>query len=117
MTRPDILARRALELLADKWMIDVFRQLSVGSKRYTELQEAISGVSGSVLTNTLRRMERNGLVVRNAEATIPPRVEYGLTPLGESLEEPLAALTQWGEHHLDDVDAARRMYKRRERGR
>jgi DNA-binding HxlR family transcriptional regulator len=62
-------------------------------------------------------MERNGLVARTAEATIAPGVEYSLTPLGESLEEPLAALTRWAERHLDDVDAARRLHKRPERDR
>lgn len=98
-------------------MIHVLRQLSVGSKRYTELHEAISGVSGSVLTHTLRSMERNGLVIRIAEATIPPRVEYRLTPLGESLEAPLAALTQWAERNLDDVEAARQLHQKRQRER
>ncbi len=108
---PSSHARQALEVVADKWAIRVIQQLSVGSKRYTELQEAIQDVSGSVLTQTLRRMERNGLVGRTVDPTIPPKVEYRLTPLGESLREPLAALTAWAEGHVDEVEAARRRYR------
>ncbi len=111
MTWPDALTRRALDVVADKWVISVLRQLSVGPKRYTELQEALEGVSGSVLTQTLRRMERNGVVARAAEATIPPKVEYCLTPLGETLREPLAAMALWAERHLDEVAAAHRRYE------
>jgi DNA-binding HxlR family transcriptional regulator len=111
LTWPDALARRAVEVVADKWIIDVLRQLSVGPKRYTELQAAIQDVSGSVLTQTLRRMERNGLVARRAEATIPPTVEYSLTSLGETLREPLVSMGRWAERHLEEVEAARRRHK------
>lgn len=106
-------ARQPLEILTGKWVADVLDRLSAGSMRYSELLQEIDGVASSVLTRTLRRMERDGLVVRTVRAAVPPEVEYSVTPLGESLDEPLTALASWAELHFDEVVAARQQYLRR----
>lgn len=88
----------------------MIERLTEGPLRYSELQLEIEGVASSVLTRTLRRMERDGLVVRTVRAAVPPEVEYSITPLGESLDEPLTALVSWAEFHFDEVIAARQRY-------
>lgn len=112
---PDPLAGLALDVIAGKWVLPVLEQLSEGPKRYTELQGEIQDVAGSMLTRTLRRMERNGFVTRTVHPAIPPEVEYSLTPLAKTLEEPLAAMARWAERHLEDIQAARRRYGLRKR--
>jgi len=106
--------RQGLEVAGGKWVPDVLERLTEGSLRYSELQQEITDVASSMLTRTLRRMERDGLVVRTVRPAVPPEVEYRITPLGESLDEPLTALASWAERHLDDVAAARRRHDRRE---
>ncbi|MDT0434799.1 MULTISPECIES: helix-turn-helix domain-containing protein [Streptomyces] len=105
----DCPARLAVELLADKWAAVVLYGLSEGPVRHGDLAELIGGISRKVLTQTLRRLEAHGLVSRHAYAEVPPRVEYGLTPLGATLIDPILMLTEWartnGEAVLDALDA------------
>src|SRR5688500_5038330 len=88
-----------VQLLADKWTIPVIHALARSSKRTGELRRAVTGVSQKTLTQTLRALERHGLVSRKVCPVVPPRVEYRLTPLGESLNEPLARLCEWTERN------------------
>lgn len=101
-----------LDRIADKWTIMVVGVLSHGSMRFNALQRAIPGVSHRMLTLTLRALERDGLVKRTAVATIPPRVDYELTPVGQSLTEPLTALATWAKSRQGYIDAARADYDR-----
>ena len=100
-------SRRVLDLVADKWAVIVIYVLSGGTLRFGELQRAASGVSQKMLTQTLRGLERDGLVERKVYPAIPPRVEYSLSPLGETLVEPLSALCRWAEDHMWEVERAR----------
>ena len=104
---PNCGSRRVLALIADRWTAIVVYALARGTCRFGELQRAIGGVSQKVLTQTLRDLERDGLVVRTVYPVVPPKVEYALTPLGQTLIEPLAAICRWSEQHLAEVDAAR----------
>ncbi len=102
--------QRALETIADKWSVIVIYALSKGTRRYSELQRLIGGVSQKMLTQTLRKLERDGLVERHVYPVVPPKVEYSLTPLGETLTELLKAVCKWAETHLDELEAARMRY-------
>ena len=86
-----------LGLIGDKWKVLILRDLLTGTKRFSELKRSVSGVSQKVLTSQLRAMEADGLVRREVFAEVPPRVEYSLTPLGESLAPVIDALKAWGE--------------------
>jgi DNA-binding HxlR family transcriptional regulator len=99
--------REVLDLLADKWTVLVIGSLSGGRKRHTEIQREIEGVSTKMLTQTLRRLEQDGVLERTIYPVVPPRVEYELTPLGATLITPLRALCDWAANHLEDVEAAR----------
>jgi DNA-binding HxlR family transcriptional regulator len=104
---PNCGSRRVLELIADKWTAIVVYALARGTCRFGQLQRDVGRVSQKVLTSTLRDLERDGLVERRVYPEVPPKVEYTLTPLGQTLTEPLAAICKWSEEHLADVDAAR----------
>ncbi|MBW4695270.1 MAG: helix-turn-helix transcriptional regulator [Lyngbya sp. HA4199-MV5] len=99
--------RKALDLIADKWTVLVIVALMNDKKRYSELHRKIEGISQKMLTQTLRRLEDNGLVQRKIYPVIPPMVEYSLTPLGETLVEPLKALCRWSFEHFHEVEDAR----------
>ena len=86
-----------LSLIGDKWKVLILRELLGGTKRFGELQRGVGRVSQKVLTSQLRAMEADGLVRREVFAEVPPRVEYSLTPLGESLAPVIDALKAWGE--------------------
>jgi DNA-binding HxlR family transcriptional regulator len=107
-------SRRALELIADKWAVLVLYALSPGTMRHNRLHGEIEGISQKMLTKTLRRLERDGLVGRKVYPVVPPKVEYSLTPLGQSLIGILAGLCQWAEEHIEEVEAARRDYDARD---
>ena len=100
-------SRRVLDLVADKWAVIVIYVLARGTRRFGELQRAVGGVSQKMLTQTLRGLERDGLVERKVYPQVPPRVEYSLSPLGETLVEPLSALCAWAEEHFWEVERAR----------
>jgi DNA-binding HxlR family transcriptional regulator len=100
-------SRQALDRIADKWTCLIVYALLDGPRRHGELKRAIGGISQKMLTQTLRSLERDGLVARTVIATIPPHVEYALTPLGETLGEPLGAICRWAMDHLPELQAAR----------
>ena len=100
-------ARQVAERLADRWTAMVVCVLATGPAHYGELQRRIGGISHKMLTQTLRSMERDGLVVRTVHATRPARVEYALTPLGETIVGPLSAILAWAEAHFPEVEESR----------
>ncbi len=102
--------RQTLDLVADKWIVAALYVLSHGTKRYGELQREIGDISQRMLTRTLRDLERNGLIERQAYPVIPPRVEYSLTPLGQTLSQVLKSLCEWSKVNFQDVEAARNQY-------
>lgn len=103
-------SRDAIELLTDKWRITVLHILRDRPLRTGEIQAAIEEVSAKVLTQTLRGMERDGLISRHVHSVVPPKVEYALTKMGASLISPLADLCRWAKAHVAERDAARRRY-------
>jgi DNA-binding HxlR family transcriptional regulator len=104
----DCASRRALELVSEKWTALVVYALVGGPKRHAELLRMIEGVSQKMLTQTLRRMQTEGLVDREVLEPEPPQhVEYRLTALGETLAEPLVALCRWAMDHVGEVRASR----------
>lgn len=103
-----------LQRVGDKWSVLVVMTLRDGSLRFSELRRALPGISQRMLTLTLRGLERDGLVTRTVTATvIPPRVDYELTALGESLAEPVIALGRWAHEHVADIAAAREVFDAR----
>jgi DNA-binding HxlR family transcriptional regulator len=99
-------SRRLLELIGDKWTPIIVYILGQGTKRYGEFQRHLPDVSKKMLTQTLRALERNGLLKRKVYAEVPPRVDYSLTPLGRSFLEPVTSLCAWAQAHKDQLDAA-----------
>ena len=102
----DCPARLVVELLSDKWAVPVLYALGERPRRPGELRERIGGVSAKVLTQTLRRLERHGLVNRTVYPVVPRHVDYALTALGRTLLEPIGALTHWVDEHGDEVLSA-----------
>jgi DNA-binding HxlR family transcriptional regulator len=100
-------AREVLELIASKWTVLVVDALSEGARRYSALRREITGVSQKMLTQTLRELERDGIVVRTVYDTKPPSVEYRLSRLGQSLAEPIAAIRSWADTHFAEIVGAR----------
>jgi DNA-binding HxlR family transcriptional regulator len=104
-------SRDLLDRIGDKWTVLVLGELAKhGACRFSELRRRLSGVSEKMLTQTLRALERDGLVHRTVYPAVPVRVEYALTPLGQTLREPLKALTEWSVRHITEVLAAREEY-------
>jgi DNA-binding HxlR family transcriptional regulator len=97
---------RVLQRVGDKWSMLIVAVLSDGPRRFSELRRAIEPISQRMLTVTLRSLERDGLVTRTVTPTIPPRVDYALTPLGHSLQEPVLALAKWAATHLPEIAQA-----------
>ena len=95
--------RQALDRIADKWTALIVGLLAERTHRFGELRRSIEGISHKVLVQTLRSLERDGLVHRQPVATKPPTVEYSLTPLGTSLVGPLASIREWAEEHIEEV--------------
>ena len=105
--------RDLLDRLADKWSLLVVELLGDGTKRFTELLRHIDGISQRMLTLTLRRLERDGLVRRTVHPVVPPQVDYTLTPLGASLLDAVASLVAWTRAHHDEIVGARSEFDRR----
>ena len=103
-------SRQVLDRIGDTWSVLVVISLAQGPMRYTELAKRIDGVSPKMLTQTLRALERDGLISRTVHAVVPPRVDYALTKLGVSLLDLVGALESWAQTHIDDVLAARSDY-------
>jgi DNA-binding HxlR family transcriptional regulator len=106
--------RELLTRIGDKWSVLVIVLLGDGTRRFSELKRTIDGISQRMLTLTLRGLERDGLVVRRVLPTVPPRVEYTLTPLGTTLLDTMLELATWANKNLDKVERARAEFDRRE---
>ena len=99
-----------LRHVVDRWTPLVVAVLTRGAHRFGELRTAVGGITPKVLTETLRSMERDGLVTRDQAPGVPPRVDYTLTPLGATLAEPMGALRAWAEGHAEEVLGNRARY-------
>ncbi|MFN8168266.1 MAG: helix-turn-helix domain-containing protein [Candidatus Nanopelagicales bacterium] len=106
-------SRTVLDRIGDRWTVLVVGTLSHGPARFSELSRRIDGISQKMLTQTLRGLERDGLVTRTVHPEVPPRVEYELTHAGATLIEPLAALDAWARTHLEAILDARRRFDER----
>jgi DNA-binding HxlR family transcriptional regulator len=106
----DCPTRKVLDRIADKWAVLVLGLLSEGPIRFNRLRRAIEGISQKMLSQTLKSLERDGLVSRKAFATVPVTVEYAITPLGRTLATTLDALRIWAETHMEEVTANQQRY-------
>lgn len=118
-TGPDVfltncLSRQAVQLIANQWTPLIFYCLEDGTMRFGQLLKKIDGISRKVLAQALRDLERNGVVERVVYPVVPPVVEYSLTPLGQTLIEPMNALRMWAYEHLGEVAQARKTYDHHE---
>ncbi|MEU0568036.1 helix-turn-helix domain-containing protein [Nonomuraea sp. NPDC005983] len=109
-TREDCEVRQILDRIADKWSLLVIALLDRRKLRFTELRRQIDGISQRMLARTLRHLERDGLVVRTVHPSVPPRVDYELTPLGATLHHTIRALVTWTEEHQEQIAASRTAY-------
>ena len=103
---------QVLDRIADRWTALIVGLLAQRPHRFGELRRGVRGISQKVLSQTLQSLERDGLVRRRPLATVPPTVEYLLTSLGRTLDEPLASIRSWAECHIDDMQTARGAYLR-----
>jgi DNA-binding HxlR family transcriptional regulator len=95
--------QQVLDIICNKWSVIIIYCLAYQTRRFKQLERKIEGISQKVLTQTLRKLEKNGLVDRTVYSTIPPQVEYSLTSLGETLIEPLALLAEWSEQNIAEM--------------
>jgi DNA-binding HxlR family transcriptional regulator len=109
----DCPARKLLERISDKWVSLVMSALAERPMRYSELSRLIAGVSQKMLTQTLRTLERDGLIARTVTPSVPVRVDYELTPLGVELQPVMRAIKDWAERYIEDVEEARSAYDAR----
>ena len=108
-------SRQVLTRISDKWVTPILVALADwDSPRYSDLGRIIAGVSQKMLTQTLRALERDGLISRTVTAGVPVRVEYQLTPLGENLMPAVNAVKSWAEEHIGEIEASRAAYDRRD---
>ena len=115
--RVEALVNEVIAQVADKWTMLLIEVLhDHGEQRFTRIGEKVPGISQKMLTQTLRQMERNGLVVRTIHPVVPPRVEYRLTDLGIALGEAFCGVWTWAEDNLETVEGARRAFDERGRG-
>src|ERR1700742_693226 len=105
-------SRQVLDAISDKWVTLVLNALADGPLRYSDLARRIAGVSQKMLTQTLRRLERDGLLTRTITPSVPVRVDYQLTPLGATILPVVTAIKQWSEAHIDEIHTARDDYDR-----
>jgi len=103
-------SRQLLDRLADKWATLILCALADDEQRYSELSRTIAGVSQKMLTQTLRNLERDGILVRSITPAVPVRVSYRLTPLGRSLLQIVQSIKDWAEQHMSVVQDARNRY-------
>jgi len=113
--RFDVLAaacptRQVINRIGDRWSLLVLYALEGGTLRFQELRRAVDGVSQKMLTQTLRLLERDGLVRREVFPSVPPRVEYSLTPLGQTLSGRVAAIREWAYDNMETIEGARREF-------
>jgi DNA-binding HxlR family transcriptional regulator len=103
-------SRAVLDRIGDRWTVLVVGALSTHPLRFSELARCIEGISQKMLTQTLRALERDGLVTRTVHAQVPPRVDYELTETGRTLIAPLATLDEWARQHIEVIVASRARY-------
>lgn len=108
LTRADSLAREIFSDVANKWAFLIIDVLGEGTLRFSEVRDAIEGISHKMLTQNLRMLERNGLAERKVYPTVPPRVEYTLTEPGRALRETVHRMCDWTHRYLGHIEAARR---------
>ncbi|HEY7010619.1 MAG TPA: helix-turn-helix domain-containing protein, partial [Jatrophihabitantaceae bacterium] len=104
---------QVINRIGDRWSLLVLYALERETLRFQQLRRAVDGVSQKMLTQTLRALERDGLVRREVFASVPPRVEYSLTDLGRGLAGRIRAIREWAYAHMDDIEAARDLFDRR----
>lgn len=113
--RYDVLAaacptRQVINRVGDRWSLLVLYALEHGTLRFQELRRTVEGISQKMLTQTLRTLERDGLVERTIYASVPPKVEYQLTALGANLAQTIAAIRSWAYQHINQIEQARTTY-------
>ncbi|MFE5028166.1 winged helix-turn-helix transcriptional regulator [Streptomyces sp. NPDC056656] len=102
--------RDVLDRVGSKWSLTVINELGPGKRRFTEIKNSVPGISQRMLTGTLRGLERDGLIERTVHPVVPPRVEYELTSLGQTLLDTVPGLLGWALDHIGDIDKARQTY-------
>jgi DNA-binding HxlR family transcriptional regulator len=107
---PDCPTRVVLDRIGDKWTVLVVLLLADGPMRFSGLRERIGGVAPKVLTQTLRRLERDGILIRTVYAEVPPRVEYELTKVGYSLTGPIETIRDWAETNMSAITRSRERF-------
>jgi DNA-binding HxlR family transcriptional regulator len=100
----DCPTQQILDIIGNKWSVIIIYCLAYQTRRYKQLERKIEGISQKVLTQTLRKLEQNGLVKRKVYPAVPAQVEYSLTPLGETLVEPLSLLAEWSEQNRAKIN-------------
>jgi DNA-binding HxlR family transcriptional regulator len=108
--------RKVSEILGrvgDKWTVLIVMLLREGPRRFNDIKRTVGGISQQMLTRTLKNLERDGMVLRTVYPTVPPQVEYKLTPLGHSLAEPVIGLGEWAQRNMDEIEQQRAVYDRR----
>lgn len=101
--RASCAVERTLEVIGGRWKVLILRELFQEVKRFGQLHRALHGITQKMLTQQLREMEEDGIIHREVYLQVPPKVEYSLTPLGESLKPVIDAMHEWGIRHLDAV--------------
>jgi DNA-binding HxlR family transcriptional regulator len=109
--------RQALDRLADRWTVILLEHLETGPKRFGQLRDSTAGISEKMLTQTLRSLERDGLIARQVHPGVTPQVEYRLTTPGRSLLDPLAMVRSWARRHISEIERARLDYDETAAGR
>lgn len=107
---PNCPTRLVLDRIADKWTVLIIGQLSDGTLRFNELKRLIPGITQKMLTQTLKGLERDGVITRQVYAAVPPKVEYSLTNLGKSLISIIEAIRIWAEAHIKDILQAQEIH-------
>src|SRR5436309_339707 len=107
MNEDQVRVHEILGRIANRWTALTVQALAGGTRRYSEVRRELGSVSHKMLTQTLRGLERDGIVARTVHPVVPPKVEYALTPLGQSLIEPLVMICEWTEQHRAEIEAAR----------
>lgn len=110
LSRADSLAREIFSDIANKWALLIIETVGADTRRFTELRDAIEGISHKMLTQNLRMLERNGLVERTVHPTVPPRVEYTLTEAGHGLRKTVDGMCDWTQQFLGHIEASRRRF-------
>ncbi|MEU3461166.1 helix-turn-helix domain-containing protein [Streptomyces sp. NPDC006733] len=110
LRRADSLAREIFSDVANKWALLIIEALGGGTRRFSELRDAVEGISHKMLTQNLRMLERNGLLERTVHPVVPPRVDYTLTESGQALQATIDGMCDWTQRYLRHIESARRRF-------